>query len=56
VLDAFLSAVSTHQLPSRVCSDQGSENQKVAQCMLETRGAERRSMITGSSKDLKVVA
>ena len=53
VLDAFH---STHQLPSRVHSDQGSENQKVAQYMLEARGAERRSMITGSSKDLKVVA
>ena len=49
VLDAFLSAVQTHQLPSRVRSDQGRENIKVAQYMLEMRGAERRSIITGSS-------
>ena len=49
VLDTFLSAICKHQLPSRVRSDQGRENQKVAQYMLESRGAERRSMITGSS-------
>ena len=49
VLDTFHSAVCKHQLPSRLHSDQGKENQKVAQYMLETRGAERRSMITGSS-------
>ena len=49
VLDTFHSAVYKHKLPSRVRSDQGKENQKVAQYMLETRDAERRSMITGSS-------
>ena len=49
VLDTFLSAVNTHQLPSRVRSDQGRENLKVAQYMLEMRGAERRSIITGNS-------
>ncbi len=36
-------------LPSRVRSDQGTENILVAQYMIEKRGAERRSMITGSS-------
>ena len=49
VLDTFFSAICKHQLSSRVRSDQGRENQKVAQYMLESRGAERRSMITGSS-------
>ena len=38
-----------HELPSRVRSDQGRENVLVAQYMLERRGAERRSMITGCS-------
>ena len=36
VLDTFRSAVCKHQLLSRVRSDQGKENQKVAQYMLET--------------------
>lgn len=36
-------------IPSRVRSDQGTENILVAQYMIEKRGAERRSMITGSS-------
>lgn len=49
VVDAFLSAVHTHQLPSRVHSDQGRENLRVAQYMLEMRGAERRSIITSNS-------
>ena len=49
VYEAFLSAVEKYQLPSRVRADQGTENILVAQHMLERRGAERRSMITGSS-------
>ena len=49
VYELFLSAVQKHQLPSRVRSDQGTENVLVAQHMIERRGAVRRSMITGSS-------
>ena len=47
--ELFLSAVQKHQLPSRVRTDQGGENVLVAQHMIERRGAERRSVITGSS-------
>ena len=49
VYDGFLSAVRQYGLPSRVRSDQGTENTAVARYMLETRGTERGSMITGSS-------
>ncbi len=49
VYQLFLSAVEKHQLPSRVRSDEGGENILVAQHMIESRGADRRSMITGSS-------
>lgn len=49
VYELFLSAVQQHQLPSRVRTDQGRENILVAQHMIERRGAERRSAITGSS-------
>ena len=49
VLDAFLGGVRLYGLPSRVRSDQGGENTLVARHMLETRGVDRRSMITGSS-------
>ena len=49
VYDLFVAAVDKHQLPSRVRSDQGTENIQVAQYMLEKRGAERHSMITGCS-------
>ena len=49
VYELFISAVEKHQLPSRVRSDQGIENIMVAQHMLEKRGSERHSMITGSS-------
>ena len=49
VYSAFLKAVHQFGLPSRVRSDQGKENRLVAQHMLEYRGSERRSMITGSS-------
>ena len=49
VYDLFVAAVAKHQLPSRVRSDQGTENILVAQYMLEKRGADRHSMITGCS-------
>ncbi len=51
VYELFLQAVWQFHLPSRVRSDQGRENIRVAQHMLERRGAERRSIITGSSVD-----
>lgn len=46
---AFLEAVQKYQIPSRVRSDQGVENIKVAQYMLEKRGTDRSSIITGCS-------
>ena len=46
----FLGAVDHFGLPSRVRSDQGGENVAVAQCMLERRGTNRGSMLTGSSE------
>ena len=46
---AFLEAVQKYQIPSRVRSDQGIENIKVAQYMLEKRGTDRSSIITGCS-------
>ena len=49
VYSLFLGAVNQYGLPSRVRSDQGRENYRVVQHMIEHRGAERRSMITGSS-------
>ena len=49
VYELFLSSVRQFGVPSRVRSDQGGENVLVAQFMLEYRGSERRSMITGSS-------
>ena len=45
----FLGAIRTYHLPSRVRSDQGGENTLVAQHMIEHRGADRNSMIVGSS-------
>jgi len=45
----FLRAVEKYGLPSRVRSDQGRENKKVAEHMLQHRGLERGSMLTGSS-------
>ena len=47
--EGFLEAVHKYHLPSRVRTDQGTENVLVAQHMIEHRGAERRSIITGSS-------
>ena len=49
VYQAFLEAAHMYEVPSRIRSDQGTENVKVAQYMLEKRGADRRSFITGCS-------
>lgn len=49
VYDLFLKAIESYGLPSRVRSDQGGENTLVARHMLEHRGNNRASMITGSS-------
>ena len=49
VYELFLRAIQQYHLPSRVRSDQGRENISVAQHMIEHRGAERHSIITGSS-------
>ncbi len=49
VYELFLNAIQRHHLPSRVRSDQGMENILVARHMIEKRGAQRNSMITGSS-------
>lgn len=49
VYQIFLNAVSKFNLPSRIRSDQGLENLSVAAHMIEKRGSERRSMLTGSS-------
>ena len=46
---AFLIAVQNFRLQSRVRSDQGLENMLVARHMIEKRGSELRSMLTGSS-------
>ena len=47
--DLFLGAVDLYGLPSRVRSDQGRENIRVAEHMLLNRGMDRRSIIVGSS-------
>ncbi len=49
VLDAFLRAVSQFGLPSRVRSDKGGENIEVAHFMVQNRGENRNSHITGRS-------
>ena len=49
VYELFLEAVHNFGLPSRVRSDQGRENILVAQHMLEHRGMDRGSIITGRS-------
>ena len=48
-MEQFLVGVQTYGLLSRVRSDHGLENVKVAQFMIEQKGAGRVSMITGSS-------
>ena len=49
VLQCFQEAISTYSVPSRVRCDYGVENVDVARFMLETRGTDRSSIITGSS-------
>ena len=49
VYNLFLSAVHRYSLPSRVRSDRGQENYMVAAHMLEHRGINRNSLISGSS-------
>ena len=45
----FLNACREYSIPSRIRTDHGTENVEVARWMLETRGLNRRSVITGSS-------
>ena len=49
VHNQFLEAIRQYGLPSRVRCDQGRENQLVALHMIRARGAERGSIIAGSS-------
>lgn len=49
VYGMFINATQSYGLPSRVRSDQGLENVLVARHMIDRRGVERRSMLTGSS-------
>ena len=49
VLRQFIAATQRFGLPSRVRSDMGGENVMVAQYMVQHRGSNRSSMITGSS-------
>lgn len=49
VLDNFIEATRKYGLPSRVCSDRGSENVEVTRHMNAKRGSERSSHLTGSS-------
>ena len=49
VYDLFLKAVQQYGLPSQVRSDPGRENYLIVVPMLQHRGIERNSMITGSS-------
>ncbi|KAJ8270423.1 hypothetical protein GJAV_G00114410 [Gymnothorax javanicus] len=49
VLRSFMCAVNRFGLPSRVRSDKGGENIEVATFMVETRGVNRNSHITGRS-------
>ena len=49
VLGLFLEACRCYNIPSRVRCDHGTENVDVARWMIETRGLNRRSVISGSS-------
>lgn len=49
VLTSFLQAVEEFGLPSRIRTDQGGENIQVATYMIEHRGSNRSSAITGKS-------
>ena len=49
VLQCFREAVDKYNLPSRVRTDLGLENIEVARFMLESRGLNRGSIITGTS-------
>ena len=49
VLHLFVEATKTFGIPSRVRSDKGGENTKVADFMLRHRGLGRRSVLTGKS-------
>ena len=49
VLNLFLSAWRAYSTPSRIRTDQGTENVDVVRWMLETRELNRKSVITGSS-------
>ena len=49
VLKQFVGGINSYGLPSRVRSDYGMENIKVAEFMLEQRGCNKGSIITGSS-------
>ena len=49
VLALFQNACQSYGMPSRVRSDHSLENMGVAQMMLDCRGVNRGSMITGSS-------
>ena len=49
LLQCFMNGVSVYGLPSRVRSDNGLENVHIAQFMIEKRGRQRGSIITGKS-------
>ncbi len=49
ILDCFRDAVNQYNLPSRVRTDLGLENTEVARFMLQSRGLNRASVITGTS-------
>ena len=49
MLNLFLGACRAYSTPSRIRTDQGTENVDVARWMLETRGLNRKSVITSSS-------
>ena len=49
LMTCFLEAVNTYGLPSRVRTDQGLENMKIADNVISRRGVNRGSAITGKS-------